>query len=81
MGREGEAWGAGGGACILGEAVGIRPRRWWQTWRERPGRREKGGLNAPSCLLLYVSWGLSKQQRQGSAPDQVNRMGWDLGRL
>lgn len=81
MGREGEARGAGGGACILGEGVGVHPRRWRQTWRERPGRSEKGGLNAPSCLLLYVSWGLSKQQRHGSAPDQVNRMGWDLGSL
>lgn len=81
MGREGEARGVGGGACILGELVGVRLQRWRQTWRERPGRSEKGGLNTPSCLLLCVSWGLSKQQRQVSAPDQVNRMGWDLGSL
>ena len=81
MRQEGEARGAGGGACIPGEGDGVRPRRWWQIWREWPGLSAKDGLNSPSCLLLCVSWGLSKQQRQGSAPDQVNRMGWDLGSL
>lgn len=73
--------GAGGGAFVPGEGVGVRPRGWWQTWRERPGLSAKDGLNCPSFLLLCVSWGLSKQQCQGSAPDQGNRMGWDLGSL